>query len=125
MKNELDLSELMHNFLKHRFQIALDQSIDNPSKYSLGNEINYNEQFIKSKEEIKDICEKEYNLMLNNERQRLENAYKLEIKNLRRQNEEKSAIIEDLTNQISELSATIKGKNMKKYLYFRTKSDRS
>ena len=35
LKKELDLSELMHNFLKYRFQIALDQSIDNPSEYSI------------------------------------------------------------------------------------------
>ena len=52
LKKELELSELMHNFLKSRFQIAFDKSIQNPSEYSLDNEIRYNEQLFKSKKEI-------------------------------------------------------------------------
>ena len=60
MKKELDQSNLMNNFLKHRFQIDLIQSFRNSSENPVENKINYNEQLIKAKKEIEKNCKIEY-----------------------------------------------------------------
>ena len=60
----------MHNFLKHRFQIAFDQSEENSLEYPLGNEINCNKLLIDSKKKIEENWEHEYNAKLEKEKEK-------------------------------------------------------
>ena len=85
----------MHNFLQHRFQIALDQSVENPSEYPLGNEIYYNELLTKSKKEIQENYEDEYNLKLEKEKEIIDTKYRSEFENLTTQVKESATIIEN------------------------------
>ena len=93
----------MHNFLKHRFQIAIDQSVENPSKYSVGNEINYNELLVKSKKEIMEYCEHEYKAKLEKERERIDKQYRSELDKLTNQVNEDATIIENKNKEIKKL----------------------
>ena len=93
----------MHNFLKHRFQIDLDQSVENPSKYSVGNEINYNELLAKSKMEIREYCEHEYNARLEKERERIDRQYRSELDKLINQVNKDATIIENKNEEIKKL----------------------
>ena len=95
LKKEIDLSELMHNFLKHRFQIDLDQSVGNSSEYPIGNEINYNKLLIESKKEIEENCEHEYNEKREKEKERMHREYKSELDRLTNQVNEYETIIEN------------------------------
>ena len=100
MKKELDLSELMHNFLKHRFQIDLDQSIKNPSKYSVGNEVYYNKLLIESKKEIVENWEHEYNVKLEKEREIIHRQYRSDLDKLANQVKENEIIIKNKNEEI-------------------------
>ena len=95
LKKELDQSKLMHNFLKHRFQVALDQSVGNSSEYPLGNEINNNKLLIESKKEIEEKYEHEYNEKLEKEKERIHRQYKSELDKLTNQVNEYTTIIEN------------------------------
>ena len=75
MKKELDQSNFMHNFLKHRFQITLDQPAENSSEYPIENEINYNKLSTESKKRIQENCEHEYNVKLEKEKERIHTKY--------------------------------------------------
>ena len=97
LKKELDLSELMHNFLKHRFQIALDQSVESSSEYPVGNEIHYNKLLVESKNEIVENYEHEYNTKLEKEREIIHKQYRSDL--------------DKLTNQVKENETIIKNKN--------------
>ena len=90
----------MHNFLKHRFQIDLDQYIKNPSKYSVGNEINYNKLLIESKKEIVENWKHEYNAKLEKEKERIDWQYSAEINKLTNQVKECVTIIESKKEEI-------------------------
>ena len=83
----------MHNFLKHRFQITLDQSDENSSEYSLESEVYYNELLIESKKEIEENCKHEYNEKLEKEKERIDSQYR--------------SIIDKLTNQVNEYATII------------------
>ena len=87
----------MHNFLKHRFQIDLDQSVRNSSEYPIGSEVNYNKLLIESKKEIQEKWEHKYNAKLKKETERIEQKYKSKL--------------EELTNQVKENESIIKNKN--------------
>ena len=84
----------MHNFLKHRFQITLDQSIENSSEYPIENKIQNNELLIKSKKEIQENCEREYNAKLEKEKERIHRQYKSELDKLNNQVKQYVTIIE-------------------------------
>ena len=84
----------MHNFLKHRFQITLDQSFWNSSEYPIENEIQNNELLIKSKKEIQEDCEHEYNAKLEKEKEIIHRQYKLELDKLNNQVKQYVTIIE-------------------------------
>ena len=75
MKKELDQSNFMHNFLKHRFQITLDQPAENSSEFTIENEINYNKLSTESKKRIQENCEHEYNVKLEKEKERIHTKY--------------------------------------------------
>ena len=94
MKKELDQSKFMHNFLKHRFQITLDQSDENSSEYPIENKIQNNELLIKSKKEIQKNCEHEYNAKLEKEKERIHRQYKSELDKLNNQVKQYVTIIE-------------------------------
>ena len=85
----------MHHFLKHRFQITLDQSVGNSSEYPIGNEIYNNELLIESKKEIQENCENEYNEKLEKEKERIHWEYKSELDRLTNQVNEYATIIEN------------------------------
>ena len=95
LKKEIDLSELMHNFLKHRFQIDIDQSVGNSSEYPVGNEVYYNKLLIESKKEIMENCEDKYNEKLEKEKERIHREYKSELDRLSNQVNEYASIIEN------------------------------
>ena len=95
MKKEFDQSKLMHHFLKHRFQITLDQSVGNSSEYPLGNETNYNKLLIESKKEIEENCEHEYNEKLEKEKEILDRQYRSDLDKLTNQANEYATIIEN------------------------------
>ena len=84
----------MHNFLKHRSQIDLDQSIKNPSKYSVGNEVYYNKLLIESKKEIMENWEHEYNTKLEKEKELIHSLYRSDLDKLTNQVKECVTIIE-------------------------------
>ena len=85
----------MHNFLKHRFQITLNQSIGNSSKYPIGNEIHYNKLLIESKKGIMKYCENEYNIRLEKEKERIDRQYRSKLGRLANQVNEYATIIEN------------------------------
>ena len=85
----------MHNFLKHRFQIDLDQSIRNSSEYPVGNEVYNNKLLTESKKEIVENWEHEYNAKLENER--IHSLYRSDL--------------DKLTNQVNEYATIIQKKN--------------
>ena len=85
----------MHNFLKHRFQITLDQSDENSSEYPLGSEIHNNELLIESKKEIQENCEHEYNVKLENEKERIHKIYRSDLDKLTNQVNKYATIIEN------------------------------
>ena len=87
----------MHNFLKHRFQIDLDQSVRNSSEYPIGNGVNYNKLLIESKKEILENWEHEYNAKLEKEKEIIHRQYRSKL--------------EELTNQVNELEKIIEKKN--------------
>ena len=87
----------MHNFLKHRFQIALDQSVGNSSEYLIGNEVYYNKLLIESKKEIVENWEHEYNAKLDKEKELIHNLYRSDL--------------DRLTNQVNEYATIIQKKN--------------
>ena len=95
MKKELDQSKFMYNFLKHRFQITLDQSDENSSEYPLGSEIHNNELLIKSKKEIEKNWEHEYNAKLEKDKERIDRQYRSELDKLANQVKEYETIIEN------------------------------
>ena len=84
----------MHNFLKHRFQIDLDQSVRNSSEYPVGNEVYYNKLLTESKKEIVVNWEHEYNAKL--EKERIHSLY---------------SDLDKLTNQVNEYATIIQKKN--------------
>ena len=94
MKKELDQSKFMHNFLKHRFQITLDQPIENLSEYPIETKIQNNELLIKSKKEIQENGEHEYNTKLEKEKERIHRQYKSELDKLNNQVNQYVTIIE-------------------------------
>ena len=94
-KKELDQSKFMHNFLKHRFQIDLDQSVENSSEYPLGREIHNNELLIESKKEIEENCKHEYNAKLKKEKERIYKTYRSKLVKLNNQVNEYATIIEN------------------------------
>ena len=100
LKKELDQSTLIHNFLKHRFQIALDQSVENSSEYPVGNEVNYNKRLIESKKEIQENCEREYNSKLEKEKEIIHRQYKSELDKLNNQVNQYVTIIENKNEKI-------------------------
>ena len=100
LKAELDLSELMHNFLRSRFQIAFDKSIRNPSEYSLENEIRYNEQLFESKKEIIEKYEIKCKNKLIREAETINEQHKLEIGQLNKKLSNQSVIIESKNDEI-------------------------
>ena len=79
----------MYNFLKHRFHIALDQSVENSSEYPIENKINNNELLIELKKEIQENWEHEYNAKLEKEKEIIHSQYRSKF--------------EELTNQVNEL----------------------
>ena len=99
-KKELDQSKLMHYFLKHRFQITLDQSVGNSSEYSIGNEVNNNKLLIESKKEIEGNCDHENNAKLVKETKRIEQKYRSKLDNLTNQVKEYTQIIENKNEEI-------------------------
>ena len=101
LKKELDLSELMNNFQKHRFQIDLIQSVRNTSKYPVGNKFNYDKLLIKSKKEIVENREYEYNAKLEKEREIIHRQYRSELDKLTNQVNENTTIIEKQNKEIS------------------------
>ena len=113
LKKELDLSEFMHNFLKHRFQIALDQSIGNSSENLIGNEVCYNKILIESKKEIVDKCEQEYNAKLEKEKEIIDRQYSSELDKLTNQVKELEKIIEKKNKEIKTKSSKIKTRENK------------
>ena len=90
----------MHNFLRSRFQIAFNKSIQNPSEYSLDNEIRYNEQLFKSKKEIIEKYESECKINLGRETERINKQNKLEIDQLNEKLNRQSVIIESKNDEI-------------------------
>ena len=87
----------MHNFLKHRFQIALDQSIRNSSENPIGNKVCFNKLLIESKKEIVEKCEQEYNEKLEKEKEIIDKKYRSDL--------------DKLTNQVNEYATIINNKN--------------
>ena len=87
----------MHNFLKHQFQITLNQSVGNSSEYSVENEIYYSELSIKSKKEIEENYKNEYNAKLEKEKERIDKKYRSEL--------------DKLTNQVNEFAIIVEKKN--------------
>ena len=83
--------------MKHRFQITLDQSDKNSLEYPIENKIQNNELLIKSKKEIQENWEHEYNAKLENEKERIDSQYISEI--------------DKLTNRVKELERIIEKKN--------------
>ena len=100
LKAELDLSELMHNFLRSRFHIVFDKSIRNPSEYSLENEIRYNEQLFKSKKEILEKYENECKIKLRRVTETINEQHKQEIDKLNEKLSNQSVIIESKNDEI-------------------------
>ena len=98
LKTELDLSELLYKFLKSRFQIEFDKSIQNASEYLLDNEIRYNEQLFKSKKEIIDKYENECKIR-QGEGEIICKQRKLEIKKLNKKLSKQSVIIESKNDE--------------------------
>ena len=86
----------MHNFLKHRFQIDLDQSVRNSSEYPVGKEVYYNKLLTESKKEIVENCEQKYNAKLEKEKER---------------NRQYRSDLDKLTNQVNEYETIIENKN--------------
>ena len=88
----------MYNFLKHRFQIDLDRSVKNPSKYSVGNEVYYNKLLIESKKDIVENWEHEYNAKLEKEKEKelIHSLYRSDLDKLTNQVNEYATIIENL-----------------------------
>ena len=99
LKKELDQSKFMHNFLKHRYQITLDQTDENSSEYPLGSEIN-NKLLIESKKEIEGNCDHEYNAKLMKEAERIEQECRSKLDNLTNQVKEYTKIIENKNEEI-------------------------
>ena len=87
----------MHNFLKHQFQITLNQSVGNSSEYSVENEIYYSELSIKSKKEIEENYKNEYNAKLEKEKEIIDKKYRSEL--------------DKLTNQVNEFAIIVEKKN--------------
>ena len=85
----------MHNFLKHRFQITLDQSDENSSEYPLGSEMHNNELLIKSKKEIEENCKHEYNAKLEKEKEIIHKKYRSKLDKLTNQVNKYATIIEN------------------------------
>ena len=90
----------MHNFLKHRFQIALDQSVGNSSEYLVGNEVYYNKLLIESKKEIVENWEHEYNAKLDKEKELIHNLYRSDLDRLANQVNEYAIIIQKKNEEI-------------------------
>ena len=107
MKKELDLSELMHNFLKHRFQIDLGQSVRNSSEYPVGNEVCYNKLLTESKKEIVENCEHEYNVKLEKEKELINSLYRSDLNKLANQVKEYETIIENKNDEIKTSTSKI------------------
>ena len=95
LKKELDQSKFMHNFLKHRYQITLDQSDENSSEYPIENEINYNKLSTESNNSIQKNCEHEYNVKLEKEKERIHKKYRSELDKLTNQVNKYATIIEN------------------------------
>ena len=94
MKKELDQSNFMHNFLKHRYQLTLDQSVENSSEYPIENKTHNNELLIESKKKIVENCKHKYNAKLKKEKERIHRQYRSELDKLINQVNEYETIIE-------------------------------
>ena len=101
MKKELDNSELMHNFVNHRFQVTLGQCMKDPSQFSSLNEIDFNDQLLKLKAQIEKDYKKKSDKKLDKEirfiKQNLKSKYESQL--------------EDLTNKVNQQETIIEEKN--------------
>ena len=66
MKNDLDSSEIMANFNKHRTQVAIDNFVNDSVKIKISN-INFNSLLVEAKESIMQELKKEKNVKLEKE----------------------------------------------------------
>ena len=104
LKKQLDSSEIMANFCRHRTQIGIKDSLNDSSFKT--NSIDYKSVFTESMDQIKDKIVQDYRQKLesntSNLRRQLEGQYRAEIQELQAKSDQKEVLLQEQKAKMSE-----------------------